>query len=171
MVHEFLFMSMGGKFFFVFLVVILIVGCMFCGWSDLFQPGDSLNAEYLNVEKSISHLISGNYYDSDTLEYSWSQSYELCGDNGKVFNIHYEGSVPADLMIFDSDNNNLYNHALENFNLYLNFYGKIYKNVQKKDIKFIQPDDSQYYFIIDNTELVHGGADSGKALKYILSAS
>lgn len=159
---------MGAKLVFL-LVLIIIVSCCFAGCSK--------SSKYVKPGVRALSVISSHYpdleiySDSDTLPANYMQSYELTGEKGGVFDIHYEGNEPVDLMILDAENFKLYNHALDNANLDLEFIGYIYRDRNEITIKFTKEDEKDYYFVIDNTEFVGSGANCGKSVKYTITAS
>ncbi|MBP2134537.1 hypothetical protein J2128_002508 [Methanomicrobium sp. W14] len=129
----------------------------------------------LKFGKVTDHVLESSdsepYSDSDTLRENYMQTYNLNGEKGTVFNIHYEGNAPVDLMILDPENNRIYNRLLDDPDYHHSINGYLYLNRREANIEFTQPDDQQYYFIIDNIDLLTNGANSGRSVKYTLTIS
>lgn len=155
-----------GKKLILLLVVLILVTCGF--------PGCAKLAKGLKAVRPIYHFLeacdSGPFSDSDTLEADYMQPYELYGEKGTVFNIQYKGDASVDLIILDPENYRLYNRLLDDPSFYHGIEGRFYLKKKTANIEFTQPDDQQYYFIIDNTD-VPDGAYSGKSVTYSVTIS
>jgi len=111
------------------------------------------------------------YSDSDTVLKDHMYVYELPGKKGTVYNINYKGNGPVDLLILNPENYYRYDRALDGLSSGGSVWGQLYLNKREANIKFTQPDDQQYRFIIDNTYLMTDGANSGRAISYTLTIS
>jgi len=143
----------------------MIMACSFSGCAK--------GLSKLKILKVGDHALdaTSTYTDSDTVYRDQMCSYELYGEKGTVYNIHFEGNGPVDLIILNPENYRRYDRALDGYRSKERMKGWFYLNKKEVDIKFTQPDDQQYHFIIDNTYLMTNGANSGRSVAYTLTIS
>ena len=157
---------MDRKWIILLVLLLLIAACS--------SSGCSKATTKLKIWKAEQHALDAlddrsTYSDSDTLPADYMQAYELQGEKGTVFNIHYEGNAPVDLMILDPENYYRYDRALDGSDSVGSIRGQLYLNKNEVDIKFTQPDDQQYRLVIDNTYLMINGANSGRSVTYTIT--
>lgn len=159
---------MDRKWVILLVVVLVIVTCSFSGCA---KAASKLAVLKAGVKVNNALDSASTYTDSDTIQENQMCAYELLGEKGTVYNIHYEGNGPVDLMILDPENYYRYDRALDGSNSGGGIRGQLYLNKNEVGIKFTQPDDQQYRFIIDNTYLMTNGANSGRSVAYTLTVS
>lgn len=159
---------MERKWVVLLVVVVLIAACSFSGCA---KATSKLMASKAGIKISNALENSQTYSDSDTLSWNWVQTYELIGERGTEFKIHYKGNAPVDLMILDSKNLNIYDRAVESGRYTTKVNGKFWLNRNEVNIAFTQPDNQQYYLVIDNTDLFSNGAKSGRTVTYTITLS
>ena len=150
----------------ILLIVLVIAACSFSGCAKAVSK-----AKFLKAGEHALDAYASTYSDSDTLSWNWMQTYELYGEKGTEFRIHYKGNVPVDLMILDAQNYNIYDRALDSGRYTTKIDGKCWLNKNEVNIVFTQPDNRQYYLVIDNTDLFANGAKSGRSVTYSLTLS
>ena len=155
--------SMEKKWIILLVVLLLIAACSFSGCAKAVSK-----AKFLKAGDAVADAAS-TYTDSDTLSWNWMQTYELYGETGTEFRIHYKGNAPVDLMILDVQNYNIYNRAVDSGRYTTKINGKFWLNKNEVNIVFTQPDTRQYYLVIDNTDLFSNGAKSGRSVTYSLT--
>lgn len=150
------------KVLIILLIVLVVVACSFSGCAKAVSK-----AKFLKAGDHALDAVASTYTDSDTLSWNWMQTYELFGEKGTKFKIHYEGNAPVDLLILDAKNYNIYDRAIESGRYTSQINGKYWSDRKEVNIAFTQPDNQQYYFVIDNTDLF--GAKSGRSVTYTLT--
>lgn len=153
----------------ILLIVLVIVACSFSGCVGAIKSLPKAAMARLAVGGAAAYISDAEetYSDSDTLPWNWMQAYELYGEKGTKFKIHYEGNAPVDLLILDAKNYNIYDRALDSGRYTTKINGKYWSDRKEVNIAFTQPDNQQYYFVIDNTDLF--GAKSGRSVTYSLT--
>ncbi|HPD11263.1 MAG TPA: hypothetical protein PLN56_09760 [Methanoregulaceae archaeon] len=147
----------------VLLMVLVIVACCSSGCAKI--------APRLAKIPSKIDAHTSTYSDSDTLPWNWMQTYELYGEKGTEFKIRYKGNAPVDLMILDAQNYKIYCRAIDSGRYTTKINGKYWLNRNEANIAFTQPDNKQYYFVIDNTDIFSNGAKSGRSVAYTITLS
>ncbi|WOX55043.1 hypothetical protein R6Y95_06095 [Methanoculleus palmolei] len=155
---------MERKWIILLVVVLLVVACGSAGCAKTVSK-----LKVLKAGDAVADAAS-TYTDSDTTQENQMYAYELLGEKGTVYNIHFEGNGPVDLMILNPENYYRYDRALDG-NSEGSIRGQLYLNKKEADIKFTQPDDQQYRFIIDNTYLMTNGANAGRSVAYTVTIS